>query len=91
MIFIKDVDGLYTDDPKKNPRAELIPKISVAELLRLDLKDLAIERKMLDMMRNARHATSIQIINGLKAGNITRALNNEHVGTIIHMDHEEGK
>jgi len=25
----------------------------------------------------------IQIINGLKEGNITRALNGEHIGTII--------
>jgi molybdenum storage protein len=27
---------------------------------------------------------TIQIINGLKPGNLTRALDGEHVGTIIH-------
>lgn len=91
MIFIKDVDGLYTDDPKKNASAEFIPRISVSELLKRDLKDLVIERKLLEMMCNARHTKSIQIVNGLKAGNITRALMNEHVGTIIHRDEEEGE
>jgi molybdenum storage protein len=34
-------------------------------------------------MRNARNATSIQVINGLKRGLIARALAGEHVGTII--------
>jgi len=34
-------------------------------------------------MRNAQHRRSIQIINGLKPGNLTAALNGEHVGTII--------
>jgi molybdenum storage protein len=32
-IFIKDEDGLFTDDPKKNPSAELIPRIGARELL----------------------------------------------------------
>lgn len=86
MIFIKDEDGLYTDDPKKNPRAEFIPSISVQALIRMDLKDLIIERRLLDVMLHARHAKTIQIVNGLKSGHITRALNHEHVGTIIYRD-----
>ncbi len=35
------------------------------------------------MMQNAQHPRSIQVINGLKPGDLTRALNGEHVGTII--------
>jgi molybdenum storage protein len=84
MIFIKDEDGLYTDDPKKNPKAEFIPEISAEELIRRDLDDLVVERRVLEMMLNARHARKIQVINGLKPGNITRALRGEHVGTIIY-------
>ena len=34
-------------------------------------------------MKHAKHRRSIQIINGLKPGNLTRALAGEHVGTII--------
>jgi len=33
MIYVKDEDGLYEDDPKKNPNAKLIRKISARELL----------------------------------------------------------
>ncbi len=83
MIYVKDEDGLYTADPKKDPGAKLIPKITVEELEALDLADVVVERSVLDMMKNAEHRRSIQVINGLKPGNLTRALDGEHVGTII--------
>lgn len=86
MIYVKDEDGLYTADPKKDPKATFIPKISVAELLTLDLDDVVVERGVLELMQNAEHTKSIQIINGLVPGNLTRALDGEHVGTIIHVD-----
>lgn len=82
-IFIKDEDGLYTDDPKKNPDALLIPEISAEELIQRDLPDLAIERTCLKILMDSEVVDSIQIINGLKEGNITRALEGEHVGTLI--------
>ena len=82
-IFVKDEDGLYTDDPKKNANAEFIPEITVAELLERDLDDLIIERPCLEILQNSEVLDSIQIVNGLEAGNITRALSGEHVGTII--------
>ena len=86
MIYLKDEDGLYTDDPKKNPAATFIPRISVSELIERDFDELVIERKVLEMMRRARWAREIQIINALVPGNITRALAGEHVGTIITAD-----
>ncbi len=86
VIFIKDEDGLYTADPKKNPRAEFIDKISVKELKKMDLEDLVLERKVLDLMECAQHVRRIQIINGLKPGNLTRALAGEPAGTIIYAD-----
>jgi molybdenum storage protein len=83
MIFVKDEDGLYTANPKNDPDAKLIPKITVDELIELDLPDLVIERPVLELMRDARHVKSVQVINGLKRGLIARALDGEHVGTII--------
>ena len=82
-IFIKDEDGLFTEDPKKNPKAEFIPRITAQELLDLDLNDLVVERVVLTNMRRASHVRAIQIINGLVPGNLTKALAGEHVGTII--------
>lgn len=83
MIYVKDEDGLHTANPKTNPDAKLIPEITVDELIAADLPDLIIERPVLELMRRARHVRSIQVINGLKSGMITRALAGEHVGTII--------
>lgn len=86
MIYIKDEDGLFTADPKKDKHAKFIPEITVSELKKMDLNDVVVERAVLDIMENAEHCRKIQIINGLKRGNLTRALNGETVGTIITSD-----
>ena len=86
MIYIKDEKGLYTADPKKDKHAKFIPKISTSELIELDLQDVVVERAVLELMGNARNQKSIQIVNGLEKGNLTRALNGEEVGTIIYAD-----
>ncbi len=84
-ILIKDENGLYTADPKKDPAAQFIPEVEVNELLARDLNDLAIERSMLEILRNARSLREVFIVNGLAQGNVTRALAGEHVGTRIYV------
>src|SRR5438552_12416829 len=86
MIFVKDERGLFTADPKKDRHARFIPKITVAELEAMDLQDVVVERAVLELMKAAENCRSIYIINGLEPGNLTRALNGEHVGTIITAD-----
>lgn len=83
ILFIKDENGLYAEDPKKNPQAEFIPRISAKELLAKDQDDLVVERPCLEIIQNSEVIESVQIINGMVEGNITKALNGEHVGTII--------
>lgn len=83
MIFVKDVEGLYTADPATDAHARLIPRITAEELVARNLPTLPIDRVVLDLLRHARLATEIQIINGLVPGKLTRALNGEHVGTVI--------
>lgn len=86
MIFVKDEDGLYTADPKKDPRCEYIPRISVEELLKLDLQDLIVERAVLQFLARGRNLREIQFVNGLKPGQLTAALNGEPVGTIVYRN-----
>jgi molybdenum storage protein len=83
MIYVKDEEGLYTADPKKDRNAKFIPQITVDELQALNLGDVVLERTVFQLMKNARNRRSVQVINGLKKGNLTRALNGELVGTII--------
>jgi molybdenum storage protein len=86
VIYVKDEFGLYTDDPKKNPEATHIPRISASELIERDLDDLVVERVVIKYLRRARYTHELQIINGLKKGQLTRALAGEDVGTIIYKD-----
>jgi molybdenum storage protein len=83
MIFVKDEDGLYTANPKTVKDAKFIPKISVDEMKAKGLHDSILEFPMLDLLKAARHVRQVQIVNGLVPGNLTRALEGEHVGTII--------
>ena len=82
-IFIKDEDGLYSDDPKKNPSATLIPRITAKQLIDDNLVDLVVERKVIEYLPRARWCKQLQIVNGLKPGQVLAALKGEDVGTII--------
>jgi molybdenum storage protein len=86
ILFVKDEKGLYAEDPKKNPEAEFIPRIGARELLERDQDDLVIERPCLEIIQNSEVIEEVQIINGMVPGNITKALNGEHVGSIIYKE-----
>lgn len=83
VIFLKDVDGLYTADPKTDTAADFISQATVQEIIKRRLPTLPIEPVVLDLLTKAKLAQSVQIINGLKPGNLTRALQGEPVGTLI--------
>jgi molybdenum storage protein len=83
IILLKDVDGVYTADPRSNPDAEFIPEITAAELLARNLPTLPIEPVVLELLTRGKLARNVRIINGLVPGNLTRALNGEAVGTVI--------
>lgn len=86
LILVKDVDGLYEADPKREPRASFIPEISVNELRKRDWPSLPFDEVLVDILARARLVKSFQIVNGLKPELLARALNGEHVGTLIHAD-----
>ena len=86
MIYVKDEDGLYTDDPKKNSRAKLIPHAKVSEVMKMNLPDLVVEHPVLEFLQRARLVKKVQVVNGLVPGNLTKALEGKQVGTIIEAD-----
>lgn len=86
MIFVKDQDGLYDKDPELHADAKLIKRISAQKILEGDFPELIIDRLVIEMLAKARHVKEIHIVNGLKRGNITKAINGENAGTIIYKD-----
>ena len=83
LLFVKDVDGLFTRDPKKHADATLIKKITLAQLLANMPEELPIDRQLFDAWKTARHVERVQLVNGLDKGQLTRALAGEEVGTVI--------
>ena len=88
LIYLKDEKGLYNKDPKKAEDLEKLnyyDRISVDELLALDLDDLIIERPVLTFLKRSKCLKELQIIDALNHPEyIGAALNGEHVGTIIY-------
>jgi molybdenum storage protein len=84
VLFIKDENGLYSNDPKKDPEAKFIAEIGAQELLDSGQDDLVIERPCLEIIQNSEVIEKVQVINGMVPGNITKALAGEQVGTYIY-------
>jgi len=90
IIFLKDEDGLYDSDPKKNPNAKLIKKSTLSDLLENMPEELILDHTLFSVWKDARHVERIQIVNGLKPGELTRALAGEDVGTVITKEVSRG-
>lgn len=86
FTLVKDVDGLYDADPKKNPSANLIREISVSELRERNLPSLPFDEILLPLLERGRLVKRLQIVNGLKPELLAPALDGEHVGTIVYAD-----
>lgn len=86
VTLVKDVDGLYTADPKENPKADFIKEIGAKELKKRALKSLPFDEIIPDLLINARLVKQLQIVNGHEPERIAAAIRGEHVGTIIHAD-----
>ncbi|WHZ22207.1 MAG: hypothetical protein OJF47_001319 [Nitrospira sp.] len=83
VLYIKDEDGLFSADPKKDPTARLFDHAHAKTLLESDQDDFIVERVVLEYMERATNMREVRIVNGLKRGQVTGALRGEAVGTLI--------
>ena len=83
LVLVKNVDGLFTENPHTHPDAELIPDITVRELLEMDMDDLVLEPKVLELMEYSRVIKEVRIVNGHIPGRVRAALEGRNAGTII--------
>ncbi len=86
LTLVKDVNGLYDKDPLAHKDANFIASISAQEVKERKFDSLPFEPILLDILPNGRLVKEFQIVNGTVPGNISAALNGEHVGTIIHCN-----
>jgi molybdenum storage protein len=83
IVFVKDEDGLFDRDPKKHEGAKHIARTTLDELLERLPEELVIDRALFTSWKRARHVETVQIVNGLVPGQLSRALAGEPVGTVI--------
>ena len=79
VIKATKVDGVYSDDPIKNPKAELYKKLSYDDVLKKNLK--VIDQSAISLCKE--NNIPIIVLNIFKDGNITKAICGEKVGTLI--------
>jgi len=84
LIFVKDEDTLYTDDPKKTPGAQPIADGEVKALQRMDLPDFIVERVILDFLPRARFVRELTVVSALVPGQLADALAGKDVGCRIY-------
>ncbi len=79
LLMAKGVDGVYSDDPRTNPDAELFDQISHREVIERNLKVADATAFSLCMDNDM----PILVFNLLTDGNIARAVAGEHIGTLV--------
>ena len=79
LIKATKVDGVYSDDPEKNPDAELFEKLSFSDVLKKNLRIM--DHAAISLCQN--NNIPIIVLNIFKESNITRAICGEQVGTLI--------
>lgn len=80
MLMAKNgVDGVYDDDPKVNPNAKKIDKISYAEIIKRDLKVMDTSACALCKQNNI----PISVFDFKASGSLVKIMNGEDVGTYI--------
>jgi uridylate kinase len=88
LINATDVEGIYSEDPRKNPKAKKFDKISIEDLSRIISSEKAIAGSydLLDILAVkiiARSKIPTWVLDGRNPKNIDRIINGGHIGTKI--------
>jgi len=78
------VDGVFSDDPERNPHAVLYPELTYDEVQRQNLRVMDQEA----IAKCQQYNLPILVFNFRKEGNIERAVQGHRVGTLIHPNPE---
>ena len=79
LVKATKVQGVYSDDPRSNPRATLLTRLSYEEVVRRGLRIM--DHAAISLCQNKN--IPIIVLNIFEKGNITKAICNEPVGTLI--------
>jgi uridylate kinase len=78
LLMAKNIDGVYTDDPRKNPNAVKIDEISYMDFIKNNLKAMDVTAVTMCMENNMPI-----LCFGLEKGALIKAVSGESIGTLI--------
>ena len=81
LLIAKNIDGVYDDDPRKNPNAKLIPDISYDEVLRLGLK--VMDTAAFAMLRE-QAIPAVRVFGLAQPEDILKVIHGDRCGTVLH-------
>lgn len=84
LLMAKAVDGVYSDDPRTNPDAELFHEINPQDVLERNLK--VADATAFSLCKD--NDMPILVFNLLEQGNIARACAGERIGTLVSSEVE---
>lgn len=79
ILKATDVDGIYSSDPKKDPKAKLYKKISYKKAIEKRFEVMDLTAFTICQERNI----PILVFNFYKKGNLKRVLSGERIGTLV--------
>ncbi|MEE8428514.1 MAG: UMP kinase [Gammaproteobacteria bacterium] len=79
MLKATKVDGVYSDDPVKNPKAIFFRRLSYDEIL--EKKLMVMDATAIVLCRN--HGMPLRVFNLNKKGNLLRVVSGDDIGTIV--------
>lgn len=79
VLMAKSVDGVYDDDPRKNPSAKRYDRLTYDDVLTQDLK--VADATAISLCRD--NDMPIIVFDLLSEGNIARAVAGERIGTLV--------
>ncbi|MEN9740693.1 MAG: hypothetical protein RLZ72_959 [Actinomycetota bacterium] len=79
LVAKNGVDGVYDDDPRKNPDAKLIDEITYSDALKQGLK--VIDATAFALCRD--NHLPMRVFGMEPGGNIAKAIRGEHIGTVV--------
>ena len=82
MFMAKNIDYIYTDDPRKNPNAKKLERVKASEVLAMNLKAIDSTATAFCMS----NGMPIHVFGLKNPDDICKALSGETVGTIVTAD-----
>ncbi|MDG6974505.1 MAG: hypothetical protein JRN27_00220 [Nitrososphaerota archaeon] len=81
VVFVRDVDGIYDEDPRTHPSAKLVKRAMAGDMS--TKPSSCVDQEVFRLQAAGRHQIDVSVVNGLKKGALSAALRGGNPGTLV--------